>query len=98
VHHFDDATNRDLVQRAARALRPGGILAIQDALLPSAGKDTALAMLADLYLANTSQSGSKSLQEIADWQRAAGLVPRRPVHFRSLPGFGQQSALKPVPY
>jgi SAM-dependent methyltransferase len=97
VHHFDDATNRDLVQRAARALRPGGILAIQDALLPSAGKDTALALLADLYMANTSQSGSKSLQEIADWQRAAGLVPRRPIRFRSLPGFGQQSALKPVP-
>jgi SAM-dependent methyltransferase len=97
VHHFDDATNRDLVQRAARALRPGGILAIQDALLPSASKAGALALLADLYLANTSQSGSKSLQAIADWQHAAGLVPRRPVRFRSLPGFGQQSALKPVP-
>jgi len=97
VHHFDDTTNRDLVRRAARALRPGGILAIQDALLPSAGNDAALALLADLYLANTSQSGSKSLQEIAEWQRAAGLVPRRPVRFRSLPGFGQQSALKPAP-
>jgi len=96
VHHFDDATNRDLVRRAAHALRSGGFLAIQDALLPSAGKDAALALLADLYLANTSQSGSKSLQEIADWQRAAGLVPRRPVRFRSLPGFGQQSALKPA--
>jgi predicted O-methyltransferase YrrM/DNA-binding transcriptional ArsR family regulator len=96
VHHFDDATNRDLVQRAARALRPGGILAIQDALLPSAGNNAALALLADLYLANTSQSGSKSLQEMADWQRAADLVPRRPVRFLSLPGFGQQSAMKPA--
>jgi SAM-dependent methyltransferase len=97
VHHFDDATNRDLVHRAARALRPGGILAIQDALIPSAGKDAALALLADLYLANTSQSGSKSWQEIADWQRAAGLVPCRPVRFRSLPGFGQQAARRPAP-
>jgi predicted O-methyltransferase YrrM len=95
-HHFDNAANRDLVQRAAHALKPGGFLVIQDALLPSARKDAMLVLLADLYLANTSQSGSKSLKEIADWQRAAGLIPCRPVHFRSLPGFGQQSAMKPA--
>jgi len=96
VHHFDDATNKDLVRRAASALKPGGVLAIQDALLPSVGRDAVLALLADLYLANTSQSGSKSLKEMADWQRAAGLVPRKPVRFRSLPGFGQQAAMKPT--
>jgi len=96
VHHFDDATNRELVQRAARALCPGGILAIQDVLPPSTGKDDALALLADLYLANTSQSGSRSFEEMADWQQAAGLVPRKPVRFRSLPGFGQQAAMKPA--
>jgi SAM-dependent methyltransferase len=28
VHHFDDATNRSLVARAARALRPGALLLI----------------------------------------------------------------------
>ncbi|MCJ7720334.1 MAG: methyltransferase [Candidatus Hadarchaeum sp.] len=96
AHHFDEATNRDLVRRAARALRPGGILAILDVLRPTAGKDPALALLADLYLANTSQSGSRSCEEMADWQRAAGLVPRKPVRFRSLPGFGQQAAMKPT--
>jgi hypothetical protein len=53
-------------------------------------------LLADLYLANTSQSGSRSFEEMADWQRAAGLVPRKPVRFRSLPGFGQQAAMKPA--
>ena len=26
VHHFDDATNRALMQKAARALRPGGVM------------------------------------------------------------------------
>jgi SAM-dependent methyltransferase len=96
VHHFDDATNRDLVRRAARALRPGGVLAIQDALLPTLGKDAELTLLSDLYLANTSQAGSRTFEEIADWQRAAGLVPRKPVRFRSLPGFGQQAAMKPA--
>jgi SAM-dependent methyltransferase len=96
AHHFDDATNRDLVRRAARALRPGGILAIQDVLLPTVGKDPELSLLADLYLSNTSQSGSRSFEEMADWQRAAGLVPRKPVRFRSLPGFGQQAAIRPA--
>lgn len=95
VHHFDDATNRDLVRRATRALRPGGVLAIQDALPATLGKDAELTLLSDLYLANTSQAGSRSFEKIADWQRAAGLVPRKPVRFRSLPGFGQQSAMKP---
>jgi SAM-dependent methyltransferase len=96
VHHFDDGTNRDLVRRAARALRPGGFLAIQDMLRPSSGKEAALVLLSDLYFANTSQSGSWSLEEIADWQRAAGLVPLKPIRFRSLPGFGQQAAMKPA--
>jgi SAM-dependent methyltransferase len=96
AHHFDDATNRDLVRRAARALRPGGVLAIQDVLPPTVGKDPQLPLLADLYLSNTSQSGSRSFEEMADWQRAAGLVPRKPVRFRSLPGFGQQAAMKPA--
>lgn len=32
VHHFDDATNRQLVKRVARTLRPGGIAAIWEPL------------------------------------------------------------------
>jgi predicted O-methyltransferase YrrM len=96
AHHFDDATNRELVTRAARALRPGGVLAIQDVLPPTKGKAAELALLSDLYLANTSQSGSSPLEQIADWQRAAGLVPRKPLRFHMLPGFGQQAAIKPT--
>jgi len=96
VHHFDDATNRDLVRRAARALRPGGFLAIQDVLNPPVSKKKEVALLADLYIANTSQSGRWLLEAMADWQRAAGLIPRKPVRFRSLPGFGQQAAMKPA--
>jgi SAM-dependent methyltransferase len=96
AHHCDEATNRDLVKRAARALRPGGVLAIQDMLRPSSAKEPMLVLLSDLYFANASQSGSWSLAEIADWQRAAGLQPLRPIRFRSLPGAGQQAAVKPM--
>ena len=32
VHHFDDATNRQLKKRIARAQRPGGFVAILEPL------------------------------------------------------------------
>ena len=40
----------------------------------------------DLYFALTSRSGLWSFAEMADWQRAAGLMPRKPVHL--VPGSG----------
>jgi SAM-dependent methyltransferase len=85
VHHFDDATNRSLVARAAAALRPGGVLVIGDLLRPdSPQKSSAMDTFFDLYFALTSRSGLWSFAEMADWQRAAGLSPRRPM--RLLPG------------
>ena len=58
VHHFDDATNRSLVARAARALRPGGLLVIGDMPRPeSPRKSGALDTFYDLYFALTSRSG-----------------------------------------
>jgi hypothetical protein len=50
--------------------------------------------LLDLYWANTSKSGTWSIEEIADWQREAGLVPQKPIRYRSVPGSGQQAAVK----
>jgi predicted O-methyltransferase YrrM len=87
VHHFDDATNRQLVGRAARALRPGGYLIIGDALRPSApGKGGQQGAFFDLYFALTSQSGLWSFDEMRDWQVAAGLTPRKSMSV--VPGAG----------
>lgn len=87
VHHFDGATNRQLVTRAARALRPGGYLVIGDALRPSApGKGGQQAAFFDLYFALTSESGLWSLDDMRDWQVAAGLTPRRSISV--VPGGG----------
>lgn len=95
VHHFDEQANRDLVRRIARALRPGGILVIQDFIrLQQPGEGGQIGALNELYFALTSQSGTWSLEEIAGWQQEAGLVPRKPRRLLTLPGAAQQAARK----
>lgn len=97
VHHFDDATNRELARRVAHSLRPDGVFAIQEVVRPQSPKDAGQpGALLDLYFALTSEAGSWSYEEMADWQREAGLVPQKPIRFRSVPGTGQQVAVKPA--
>jgi SAM-dependent methyltransferase len=96
LHHFEPGQGRDLVRRAARALRPGGILVIQELFGFSLGRRAGqVAALADLYFALTSRSGTLAVEDLAAWQREAGLGPRRPIRFVSFPGAGQQNAVKP---
>jgi 2-polyprenyl-3-methyl-5-hydroxy-6-metoxy-1,4-benzoquinol methylase len=50
VHHFDDATNRDLMRRIARALKPGGIVAIWEPVRQDrAGRFRQIGGLLDLF-------------------------------------------------
>ena len=96
VHHFDDDANRKLARRVARALRPGGVFVIQEAIRPRSPKEGGQpGALLDLYFSLTSKSGIWSFAEMADWQQGAGLVPRKPIRFRFIPGSGQQVAVKP---
>jgi len=95
AHHFTDAANRELTRNVARALRPGGIFVIMEMFRPSSVKEAGqFGALLDLYWATTSKSGTWSIEQIADWQREAGLVPQKPIRFRSVPGSGQQAAVK----
>ena len=97
VHHFDDATNRELARRVARSLRSGGIFVIQEMVRPRSPKEAGQpGALLDLYFAFTSTSGTWSYEEMANWQREAGLIPKKPIRFRSVPGSGQQVAVKPA--
>ena len=93
VHHFDDPTNRELVRRAARALRRGGYLVIGDAIRPSSpGTGGQQGAFFDLYFALTSRSGLWSFDEMRDWQAAAGLVPRKSITLVPGSGFALQVA------
>ena len=95
AHHFDDATNRALVRRIARALTPGGLCVIQDGMRPGTQQQLGqFEACADFFFALTSEAGLYSFAEMAAWQRAAGLTPRRPIRLLTGPGQGLQMATK----
>ena len=95
VHHFDDATNRALMQRVAKALRPGGVVAIVDALrIDAAQKIGQIGGLLDFYFAMTSESGTWAAEEMSRWQRDAGLLPRKTLRLRIARDVGVQAAVK----
>jgi SAM-dependent methyltransferase len=97
LHHFDEKVNRDIVKRSARALRPGGYLVIEELHRFHSPKEVGeLGALSNLYFAATSEAGTWSMKEIADWQREAGLSPRKPIRLLSAPGAALQGALKPT--
>jgi predicted O-methyltransferase YrrM len=96
VHHFSAEQNRELAARVARSLRPGGVYAVLDSFRPRTPKDAGqVGALLEFYFALTSQSGTWAVEEIAEWQRPAGLNPRPPIRFRTVPGVGIQAASKP---
>lgn len=96
VHHFDGPANRDLARRAADALRPGGYFVILDFVRPRSPNDAGqVGTLNDLFFALTSASGTWSSEELAEWQRGAGLEPRKPARMRTLPDAVIQAAVKP---
>ncbi len=93
VHHFDEATNRALMRRVARALRPRGVVAVVELIRPATpGAGGQVGALLDLYFALTSRSGTWSIDEIVSWQKEAGLTPLRPIHLRTVPGAAEVAA------
>jgi predicted O-methyltransferase YrrM len=95
VHHFSEEQNRQLARRVAASLRAGGVFAVLDTFRPRTAKEAGqVGALFEFYFALTSQSGTWAVEEIAEWQRRAGLEPRKPIRFRTAPGVGIQAAAK----
>ena len=79
VHHFDETTNQHLMQRIARALRPGGIVAIWEPVRQDrAGRIRQIGGLLDLFFGFFSEAGTWSRAEVAGWFREAGLEAQKP--------------------
>ena len=78
VHHFDGATNQQLIGRIARALRPGGIVAIWEPVRQeAAGQIRQIGGLLDLFFGFFSEAGTWSRADVAGWFREAGLAARK---------------------
>jgi SAM-dependent methyltransferase len=85
-HHFDEATNRDLIRRAAKALRPGGIVIAVDAVRPAAvERSEQIESLLDLYFGAASGAGLWTVEQLQSWQKSAGLELLSPVTMRLVP-------------
>lgn len=96
LHHFGEESCKGLIKKIAAALRPGGVFTAFELLRKDSSKGAGqIEILADLYFAVTSQSGTWSSDEIVGWQTDAGLVPLRPRRLLTSPGFGLLSARKP---
>ena len=96
LHHFDETTNREFAQRVARALKPGGVFVILEMIRPSSPQDSGqVGALLDLYFALTSMSGTWSIEEMSAWQRNSGLIPRKTIRLRTVPGAAEVVAAKP---
>jgi SAM-dependent methyltransferase len=97
MHHFDEATNRSLIQRIATALRPGGLVVLVDAMRSDLPEETSqLEGLLDLYFAATSGAGLWTIAKVQEWAREAGLAVMPPNSIRHMPFCKMQIARKPI--
>lgn len=78
VHHFDEATNEQLMRRIARSLKPEGIVAIWEPVRQDrAGRIRQIGSLLDLFFGFFSQAGTWSRAEVAQWFQKAGLEAQK---------------------
>jgi SAM-dependent methyltransferase len=86
LHYFDEATNRDLLARAARSLRHRGVVVVVDAVrsLSSARSEQVEALL-DLYFGAASGAGLWTIEQIRSWMQDAGLELAPSIAMRLLP-------------
>ena len=93
AHHLADGQNRDLARGVARALKPGGVFVIQEAVrAPARAGQTAT--LLGLYFALQSKPdvNSWTVAQMQSWQTDAGLRPSRTIRLHTAPGWVQQVA------
>lgn len=95
MHHFDETTNRSLIQRIATALRPGGLVVLVDAMRSTLPEETnQLEGLLDLYFAAASGAGLWTIAKVQEWAREAGLAVTPPSSIRLMPFCKVQIARK----
>jgi hypothetical protein len=90
LHHFDSPQSRAVIRRAAGALRPGGILVIQELFTPASGKEAGLSPRRLVRFAMFPGAGQQNAVKPGSWRpslrcRTGGIGAH-------LPGISAQNA------
>jgi SAM-dependent methyltransferase len=97
VNHFDATTNQHLMRRIARALKPGGIVAIWEPVRQDrGGRIRQFGGLLDLFFGFFSEAGTWSRAEVAGWFREAGLEAQKPRSPRMAPDLALHIGRRPA--
>ncbi|MEZ0112996.1 ubiquinone/menaquinone biosynthesis C-methylase UbiE [Catenulispora sp. EB89] len=102
LHHLTESEIPALLARAAKALKPGGTLAVLDAFadpprparLRGRGRANAAATHLALFVRLTSGSTVYTPAELQSWLRGAGFDPARRVRSARIPGLALYQACK----
>ncbi|MFN4145123.1 MAG: methyltransferase [Runella sp.] len=96
AHHFTETQNQELATRVAKSLKKGGVFIINEFLRPSPHQKAELVgSSSSLFFGLTSTSGNWSLDEIKNWQQAAGLKHHKTIRYFTIPGMAAVIAQKP---
>jgi ubiquinone/menaquinone biosynthesis C-methylase UbiE len=86
IHHFDESTNRGLLQRVTRALVSGGVVIVLDLMRAASVKQAEqFDALMDVYFGAASGSQLWTVDQVREWQASNGLIPQPPLSMSLLP-------------
>ncbi len=95
AHHLAEAENRALARGVARALRPGGVFVIQEAVrpeVPSAAGQTGALLGLYFALQSKPEVNSWTVAQLRGWQTGACLRLSKTMRLHTAPGWVQQAA------
>lgn len=95
AHHFTEEQNQELTKRVMRSLRKGGIFIVNEFIRPAFDdKPELVGSSSSLFFGLTSTSGNWTVEEIQNWQRAAGLKIYKTIRYFTIPGMAMVIAKK----
>jgi ubiquinone/menaquinone biosynthesis C-methylase UbiE len=95
LHNYSEADNRRVLDKAYRALKPGGLIAAWDIFKAENGAPALLPALMALHMLVASGGTSYRLEEVDGWLREIGFGSIRHKRMSTLPGFTLVIARKP---
>ncbi len=94
AHHFSSEENRQIAAKVASALKSGGFYVINEFTNPEDTGSGLVGSSSSLFFGLTSASGTWTISETQEWQKAAGLKPLKAKGYTAIPGRFMMAAKK----